>query len=130
MPLSRAPLRRRRDYLRAVDFVPTERTLSHYIEGIQQVESFTMTELWALKPMLQFAILEQIAGYGAAVCGHDENGPQSGSSVTRSKRRANTECGQALRMIREMDWKSFFEQNNAAERVLEARSVRRLSPHG
>ena len=67
MPLSRAPLRRQWAIFGLSTFVPTERTLSHYIEGIQQVESLMMTELWALKPMLEFAILEQIAGYGAAV---------------------------------------------------------------
>ena len=105
-------------FLRAVDFIPTERTLSHYIEGTQQVESFTMTELWALKPMLQLAILEQIAGYGAAVCGHDEMERQTEApSQNRSAVRI-PDAIRALRMIREIDWKTFFEQNNAAERVL------------
>ncbi len=105
-------------YLLAVEFAPTERTLSHYIEGVQQVESFMMTELWALKPMLEFAILEQIAGYGAASCGHDGIYDQAEAPSRERSVGQIQNAIQALRMIREMDWKSFFEQNNAAERVL------------
>jgi hypothetical protein len=105
-------------FLRAVDMVPTEATLSHYFEGIQQVESLMMAEFGALKPMLDFAILEQIADYGDTVCGHGGIGgrtetPSGDRSVERIQKAV-----QALRVIREMDWKCFFEQNNAAERVL------------
>ena len=80
-------------YLRAVDMVPTEATLSHYFEGIQQVESLMMAELCALKPMLEFAILEQIADYGEAVCGRGGIGGRAETPSRRSKCRANTESG-------------------------------------
>ena len=105
-------------YLRAVDTVPAEETLSYYLEGVQQVESLMMTEIYALKPMLDFAILEQIAGYGETVCRDagveaKEDGPSEEGIDDRVPKAV-----QALHVIREMDWKGFFEQNSVAERVL------------
>ena len=106
-------------YLRAVDFVPTETTLSHYFEGIQQVESLMMAELWALKPMLEFAILEQIADYGEPFAIRMESDRRRRNSIQDRTSVTIQNAIQALRIIREMDWKDFFEQNNVAERVLQ-----------
>ena len=77
-----------------------------------------MTEIYALKPMLDFAILEQIAGYGETVCRDagveaKEDGPSEEGIDDRVPKAV-----QALHVIREMDWKGFFEQNSVAERVL------------
>jgi hypothetical protein len=105
-------------YLRAVDMVPSEATLSHYLDGIQQVESLMMAEIYALKPMLDFAILERIADHGEAVCGRDGiKGPVESPSAHQSVDPIQKAI-QAIHIIREMDWKGFFEQNNVGERVL------------
>jgi hypothetical protein len=105
-------------FLQAVDLIPSETTLSHYFEGIQQVESLMMAELWALRPMLEFAILEQIADHGEAFHPQGEIGSgEATASGDRSVERVQM-AAQALQVIQEIDWKDFFEQNSMAERVL------------
>src|ERR1019366_685482 len=105
-------------FLRAVDLIPCETTLSHYFEGIQQVKSLMMAEIWALKPMLEFAILEQIADHSEAFRPQGEIASwEATASSDGSVERVQT-AAQALHVIREMDWKDFFEQNSMAERVL------------
>ena len=102
-------------FLRAGVLTQTETTLSRYLEGIQQVESLWMAELAVLRPMLEFALLEQIAGQTGTGLGQSETGKGVGTS-------GNTgpveKAIQALRSISEVDWMAFFEQNSAVERVL------------
>ena len=105
-------------FLRAVNVIPTETTLSHYFEGIQHVESLMMAEVWALKSMLEFAILEQITDHGKASSSQHE----IERGVAASSRDRGVEpvqrLLQALHFIQQVDWKGFFEQNNSTERVL------------
>ena len=105
-------------FLQAVDLIPTERTLSHYIEGIQQVESLMMAEIWALKAMLEFAILEQIAAHAETIYLDREIGRRAQKSSADGSVGGVQKAIAALRVVHEMDWKAFFDQNNAAERVL------------
>ena len=105
-------------YLRAVDILPSEATLSHYLDGIQQVESLMMTELYGLKPMLDFAILEQIAGDDEADCGRDGTKDPGQTSPADQSVDRTQKAVQALHAVREIDWKGFLEQNNVTERVL------------
>jgi hypothetical protein len=56
--------------LQAGDVTFTERTLSTYIEGIQQFETLRIAEVWALKSMLQHVLLEQIAAQAESFSNH------------------------------------------------------------
>ena len=105
-------------YLQAVDMLFTERTLALYLAGIQQVESLTMSELWALKPMLEFVLLEQFTAHAESVYSHRESGGR-GRSSSNARRTGRVETAvRAVRLMQEVDWKEFFEQNDAAELIL------------
>ncbi|MGO8792220.1 MAG: glucoamylase family protein [Terriglobia bacterium] len=106
-------------FLRGVEVIPTETALSHYFEGIQHVESLMMAEIWALKPMLEFAILEQITDHGKALCTRREaEHGEANASGDRSVEPLQ-KLVQALHFIQQTDWKGFFEQNSSSERVLQ-----------
>ena len=47
-------------FLTAVEFKFEEEAFSQYIGGIQRVAALEMRELWGLKPVLQFVLLEQL----------------------------------------------------------------------
>ena len=105
-------------FLHAVDLIPTERALFYYIEGIQQVDRLMMAELWALKAMLEFAILEQIAAHTETIQNHREISRRTKKPSAEGIAEGMQKTIEALRIVHEMDWKGFFDQNNAAERVL------------
>ncbi len=103
--------------LRATNGTFLEEDLDHYLEGVQQTESLTMAEIWALKPMLEAALLEKIDAPAAAFQSEKVSGQME--SVA-GERRIETvlKCCQALRALQEMDWEEFFERTSAAEHAL------------
>jgi cyclic beta-1,2-glucan synthetase len=88
-----------------------------FVESYQEVSPLTIAELWALPIMLRVSVLR-----GLLECLHDlhvvvvDEGPvetltlDPGVGVERAVR--------ALRLLADIDWKAFFEQNNRVEAVL------------
>ncbi|MBZ5565196.1 MAG: hypothetical protein LAP13_22595, partial [Acidobacteriia bacterium] len=105
-------------FLKAVDFQYHQQDLALYLEGIQQVESLQVKELWALKPALQLGMLEQIAADA-------EEGAENGNRPTQKSAGAESRASgrvrnviSSLRALGEDNWKEFFEDHSATERVL------------
>jgi cyclic beta-1,2-glucan synthetase len=104
-------------FVQAVDLEPTEKTLSHYCEGVQQVDSLMMAEIWALKPMLEFAIFERLADLAERHCSVSGE-PLSTIATVDSAAGQIKKAIQALRAVHDIDWKDFFDRNNAPELAL------------
>lgn len=83
-------------YLRAVENRFSEETLSAFLNGYQEVCELQMGEIWALKPSLQFVLLEQLNDASVAV-----------PPVVTS-----------LRQVGEAIWKEWFETVSVPDRIL------------
>ncbi len=105
-------------FLGATNGTFAEEDLIHYLEGAQQAGSLMMAEIWALKPMLEGALLEKVDAPAAAFQSQNVSGQME--SVA-GERRIETvlKCCQGLRALQEMDWEKFFERTSAAERALQ-----------
>ncbi|HSP96025.1 MAG TPA: glucoamylase family protein, partial [Candidatus Dormibacteraeota bacterium] len=100
-------------------------TLIHLISEFQVPRSLSIAEVWALPILLRLALLESLArtvaplGLSAQVAAQpdaarmrgDELSPPSPDQIVAS-------CIRSLRTLDTADWKAFFEQINATERVL------------
>lgn len=86
-------------YLRAVEWHYDEGCLQAYLQGFQQHQELPMRELWALKPMLQAAILERLADTSP-------DGPPTSVLV------------ESLRRLGEADWADLFEHASLTEAIL------------
>ncbi len=75
----------------------SEETLAAFLDGYQKAAELNMSEIWALKPALQLALLERIAG----------SGPDSWQTLVMSLRQAG-----------EAQWKDLFEAVSPVDRVL------------
>jgi cyclic beta-1,2-glucan glucanotransferase len=108
------------NFLKAVKFKFEEETFGEYVTGIQEVAALEMGELWALKPLLQFVLLEQlgIAAETYMDASETENGPSEIPPDLPSR------IIISLREISQMEWKEFFEANSVVDRTL------RLDPSG
>jgi len=84
-------------YLDAVGSRFTEETLSAFLEGFQQTATLEMGEIWAIKPALQYALLERLA-----------DGPRETWSRFIT----------GLRRIGEAQWKDLFEAASVVDSVL------------
>ena len=82
-------------YLDAVDECLGDASLADFVTGYQEIAELEMGELWALRPALQFALLERLA---------------SGSPMER--------CLESLRLIAETQWKQWFEAVSLPDRML------------
>ncbi len=105
--------------LGAVDSFVPETDLAPYLEGAQQVESLAMSEIWALKPLLAFALIEQLSA-------HADGFPNGAEAIHRPTPTAGDRPSafmqsafDALRAVQELNWEQFFERNNAAELALQ-----------
>ena len=106
-------------YLEAANLIVSESTLCQYLDGIQQVESLMMAEIWGLKPMLEFTILEQIIFHAGRIDLVQEDGGLRAEDSSGGLSPAHLEKAfQALRSIQEIDWTGIFEQMNAVECTL------------
>ena len=108
----------------AVNFLPaaelrvTERALAIYLEGIQQAGSLMMAELWALKPMLEYALLEMIANVAATPRDEGETGPEATAASKDQNVGPVQKAIQALHLVIDMDWQWLFDQTSAVEHLL------------
>ena len=113
------PLALASSYLLAVDLSPKDATLFVYCEGVQQVKSLRMAEIWAVKSMLELALMEHLANCSLEFLSRD--GSESAKPVASGDRIVEgvPRAIKALRRLQEVDWKGFFKQNNMTERVLQ-----------
>ncbi len=106
-------------YLDAGELIVGEATLAQYLDGIQEVESLMMSEIWALKPMLEFAILEQIIFHAGRIDLQQASaGPRQESAAEFLSLADLEKAFAALRAIQEIDWAGLFEKVNAVECAL------------
>lgn len=106
-------------YLRSAGWTADERSLALYLEGVQHVDSLWMGEIWALKPALEFALLEQISAHAIALphARKKARGPET-ADIEQPGDGSVQKAIDALRTIQEIDWEKLFEQNSATEQIL------------
>ncbi len=103
-----------RDYVRTAGFAFNEEGFGHYLAGVQQVAILEMRELWALKPLLQLALMEHLSTAAKCIAEASENGnleevcPTGLPSTTIA----------SLHEISQMEWEVFFEANCIVDRLL------------
>jgi hypothetical protein len=85
-----------REYLDAVNECFSEATLTEFLSGYQEIAELEMGELWALRPALQFVLLERLI----------EGGGKSEPRV------------ESLRLVAEAPWKHLFEAVSLPDLVL------------
>ncbi len=104
-------------------------TLIHLVGDFQAARTLSIAEVWALPILLRLALLESLARTVASLGlstqaaappeaahtqdvsgGHDREAPSPDQIVAS--------CIRSLRTLETADWKAFFEQINATERVL------------
>jgi cyclic beta-1,2-glucan glucanotransferase len=101
-------------FLIAVGFEFEEEALGKYVAGVQQVATLEMCELWALKPLLQFVLLEQLGIAAETFMGASESGDGLAEIPLGLPSRIIT----SLREISQMEWKEFFEANCVVDHIL------------
>ncbi|MBZ5515479.1 MAG: glycosyl transferase [Acidobacteriia bacterium] len=105
-------------YLRSVEHAYEQKSLLTFVAALQEVHPFVIAEIWALKPMMQLVLLEEIAALAPALL--DEVSPGNGglntpdhSPVSRLPCLINS-----LREVGQAEWNVIFENLSVAERTL------------
>jgi cyclic beta-1,2-glucan synthetase len=106
-------------FLRAADYAFDEDSFASYVSAAQTQSPLQMAEVWALKPMMEFVLLEHIAR-AAETCGagpkreaqKSESGGDDNGRVPLSK------LISSLAQISEAEWNELFERLSDTERVL------------
>ena len=104
-----------RSFLEAVSFVFDKQSLAVYFRAAQEGQPWATSELWALKPALQFVILERLASLMAG--GREEAAEPVEPSPQPSPEQVRN-CVSSLREIDQADWKSHVEALSETERIL------------
>ncbi|HXH49744.1 MAG TPA: glucoamylase family protein [Terriglobia bacterium] len=103
-------------FLIAVGLKFEDEAFGEYVAGVQQVTALQMDELWALKPLLQFVLLERlgIAAETSMGTSESENGPSEIPFGPPSR------IITSLREISQIEWKEFFEANCVVEHIFQS----------
>jgi cyclic beta-1,2-glucan synthetase len=101
-------------FLIAVGFKFEEEAFGEFLAGVQQVAALEMGELWALKPLLQFVLLEQLGVAAETFIGASKRGDGSPDIPLDLPSETIT----SLREISQMNWKEFFEANSVVDQIL------------
>jgi cyclic beta-1,2-glucan synthetase len=104
-----------RGYLRATDFILGQRTLAEYLTAVQTKNALQAEELWAIKPMIQLALIEQI-GKNVRTLLNDPQGAASLQEPVRPGELATLIL--SLRKIGELDWRALFQETSPIEEIL------------
>src|SRR5215472_3513857 len=105
-------------FLRATAFVFEEQALGIYFKAAQEQAAFEVDELWALRPLMQLVLLEEIAV--SAKCLRNRAGPASGVLDARHPD-VGVELPRLITSLRDTgdaDWKELFEQLSGTEDLL------------
>ena len=101
-------------FLVAAEFKFDEEEFGNFVDGVQQISPLEMRELWALKPLLQLVLLEQLGSSAAALLAALETGNASPEFTDALPSTVIT----SLREISQMEWKEFFEANSVVDHIL------------
>ena len=108
-------------FVRRISYSVSQDALVAFLQRAQEYSPFQTTELWSLKPLMELALLEDLAAAATA--------PYSMSGDANETRVATLIS--SLQQIVELDWEHIFEQVSATEKILCADPVdayRRMDP--
>jgi len=109
-----------RSYLQAVGDAFNEEGFGEYLNGVQEVVALGMSELWALKPLLQLALWEEI-GMAAETFMDASESTDGGQGYSRdASLHLPSKAITSLHEISQMQWKEFFEAHCVVDRILRA----------
>ena len=108
-------------YLRAVDYEFDDQTFERFLGAVQEIAAFEMGEIWKLRPLAEFVVLETLAERAAemespylvcaaSIAGDEPCGDGAVVSVQTSIR--------SLRAMANADWKQLLERINIIETTL------------
>ncbi len=100
-----------RSYLDAVSFAFDKQSFEQYFGAAQEGHPWASAELWALKPALQFVILERLAALAGGLRAADADAPKPSPEQIR-------QCVSSLREIDQADWKLHVESLSETEHIL------------
>lgn len=106
-----------RGFLEASRFELQERDLLVYLGAIQEQEPLELNELWALKPMLQLVILEEVGAVLNALCRNAKSSPPDSNPEAAASSLLQTLLS-TLQTIAHSDWVWIFEQASQTEQML------------
>lgn len=110
-----------RSFLEAARFTLQEEELSTFLEGAQQQWPLDINEIWAMKPLLQLVLLEEIASAAEAL--RSESEANTLRSHPKIPEHRLEELILSLQAIDHMDWGRFFDQVSHAEKILREDTV-------
>ncbi|MGH9328548.1 MAG: glucoamylase family protein [Terriglobia bacterium] len=105
-----------RDFLQAVHFTFEEEVLRGSLDGAQQKWPLEIDEIWAVKPLLQLALLEEIARQTEPLREATESRSfsRSPAAVEYNLKEPIT----SLQTIEHTDWGNLFDQVSRTEKIL------------
>jgi len=115
-----------RDFIAMRGVLVDRTTLSRYLDAYQTVAPLTIAELWALPTMLRASVLGSLLAFldelhvpvdGAADRVRFPR-PRIGGAPTLAPATGVERAIRALRLLAEIDWKTFFESGNRVEAAL------------
>jgi cyclic beta-1,2-glucan glucanotransferase len=101
-------------FLITAEFKFGEEEFGNFVDGVQQISPLEMRELWALKPLLQLALLEQLRFSSEYLTAS----PETASPPPAINHALPSTIITSLREISQMEWKEFFEANSVVDHIL------------
>ncbi len=105
-------------FLQVAEGAFSEEAFGAYLAGAQQVVVLEMKELWALKPLLQLALLEQLGQVAGTYLDSPERDNQTRQDPTEAASVSASLALASLLEISRMEWKDFFEANSLVDYIL------------
>jgi cyclic beta-1,2-glucan synthetase len=100
-----------RSYLDAVERRLDEDSLLTFLEAMQAHSTFTEAEIWTLRPFLQLALLEHVAGIlDKKKSGMESHTARDGESIVNLVR--------SLRSLGDIEWKEVHKTLSSTEKIL------------
>jgi len=101
-------------YLLTAGFEFDGEEIGNFVDGAQRIAALEMRELWALKPLLQLVLLEQLGPSAETLL----DSPEAGSGPPEITAPAPSTIITSLREISQMEWKEFFEASSIVDHIL------------
>jgi cyclic beta-1,2-glucan glucanotransferase len=105
-------------YLQSSGFRFEEQSLVDFVIAVQEKVSITMSEIWNLKPFLEYVLLETIGDEISGTLLSDRNLAAAPRSTERVNSNLLSRLVNSLQQICDLDWKTFFEAASETERTL------------
>jgi cyclic beta-1,2-glucan synthetase len=105
-------------YLRSAEFEFDEQTFAEFLAGFQENIPLDMLEIWNLKPLLELALLGQIATERARFALLASNVDSGNSSAAREALDRLSVLLNSMLCISNIEWGTYFEKVCCTERIL------------